>query len=49
VQWGIGLAIDALMAFGLARADAFRAALALFGVAAAVSFAWYRVRREANA
>jgi predicted MFS family arabinose efflux permease len=49
MQWGIGLAIDALVAFGVSRADAFRVAFALFGVGAAASFTWYRMRREANA
>jgi predicted MFS family arabinose efflux permease len=49
VQWGIGLAIDALMALGWARVDAFRAAFGMFGACAAASFAWYRWRRGANA
>jgi predicted MFS family arabinose efflux permease len=49
VQWGIGLAIDALIALGCARVEAFRAAFGLFGVCAAASFAWYWLRREANA
>jgi predicted MFS family arabinose efflux permease len=49
MQWGIGLAIDALVALGWPRAQAFRAAFGLFGLCAAASFAWYRLRREANA
>jgi MFS family permease len=46
VQWGIGLAIDALVASGLARADAMRAAFALFGVAGALAYAWFLWRRD---
>jgi predicted MFS family arabinose efflux permease len=49
MQWGIGLAIDVLVALGWPRAEAFRAAFGLFGLCAAASFAWYRLRREANA
>ncbi|HET9976125.1 MAG TPA: MFS transporter [Burkholderiaceae bacterium] len=46
VQWGIGLAIDALVASGLARADAMRAAVALFGMAGALAYAWFLVHRD---
>jgi predicted MFS family arabinose efflux permease len=46
VQWGIGLAIDALVVAGLARADAMRVAFALFGVAGALAYAWFVVRRD---
>lgn len=45
VQWGIGLAIDALAAAGLARPDAFRAAFGLFGVCAIGSYLWFLLRR----
>jgi len=46
VQWGIGLAIDALVVSGLARADAMRAAFALFGIAGAAAYAWFVLRRD---
>lgn len=45
VQWGIGLAIDALVAGGLARPDAFRAAFGLFGLCALASYVWFLLRR----
>jgi hypothetical protein len=45
VQWGIGLAIDMLVLQGLTRADAFRAAFALFGVCATGSYLWFLIRR----
>jgi predicted MFS family arabinose efflux permease len=45
VQWGIGLAIDALESSGWHRPDAVRAAFALFGLCAAASYAWFLVRR----
>ena len=45
VQWGIGLAIDALMSLGWAQADAVRAAFALFGLCAAAAYAWFLLRR----
>jgi predicted MFS family arabinose efflux permease len=41
MQWGIGLAIDALMSYGWAQADAYRAAFALFGFCAAAAYAWF--------
>lgn len=44
-QWGIGLAIDALAATGLSRADAMRAALGLFGLASIAAYAWFVMRR----
>ena len=44
VQWGIGLAIDALVMRGWAQPDAVRAAFALFGACAAVSYAWFLLR-----
>ena len=46
IQWGIGLAIDALAAGGLARHDAFRAAFGLFGVCALASYLWFLLRRS---
>ena len=46
VQWGIGLAIDALVLSGWGRADAVRAAFALFGLCAAASYAWFLLRRS---
>jgi predicted MFS family arabinose efflux permease len=45
VQWGIGLAIDALVSSGWERPDAVRAAFALFGLCAAASYAWFLLRR----
>jgi predicted MFS family arabinose efflux permease len=48
VQWGIGLAIDALVAAGWPRADAFRAAFAGFGVASAAAYAWFLVRASSR-
>ncbi len=49
VQWGIGLTIDALVASGWAKPQAFRAAFALFGVACALSCLWFALggRRRA--
>jgi predicted MFS family arabinose efflux permease len=41
VQWGIGLAIDALTVHGWARPQAFRAAFAAFGVCSALSYLWF--------
>jgi len=41
VQWGIGLLIDALRAWGLADADAFRAAFTAFGVCCVGAYAWF--------
>lgn len=47
VQWGIGLAIDALIASGWERADAFRAAFGGLGACAAMGYLWFLVwRRE---
>jgi predicted MFS family arabinose efflux permease len=46
VQWGIGLAIDALVSFGWGRANAVRAAFALFGLCVATSYAWFLLRRS---
>ena len=44
IQWGIGLAIDALRAAGLTEPAAFRAAFALFGVAGVLSYLWFLAR-----
>jgi predicted MFS family arabinose efflux permease len=41
VQWGIGLAIDALTAQGWARPQAFRAAFAGFGGCATAAYLWF--------
>jgi predicted MFS family arabinose efflux permease len=46
MQWGIGLAIDALTALGWARSDAFRAAFALFGLCVIGAYAWFLMRRN---
>ena len=40
VQWGIGLLIDAVRAFGVSEADAFRAAFAIFGLCSLVAYLW---------
>lgn len=45
VQWGVGVGIDALMALGWPRVQAFRAAFAAFGVAAVASYGWFVLRR----
>lgn len=41
VQWGVGLGVDALVAAGLARTEAFRAAFAGFWVLCAASYGWF--------
>jgi predicted MFS family arabinose efflux permease len=46
VQWGIGLAIDALVTRGWPRADALRAAFAVFGLCSAASYAWFILWRS---
>ena len=45
VQWGIGLAIDALQAAGLAPVPAFQVAFGIYGVLCALSYAWFWWRR----
>jgi predicted MFS family arabinose efflux permease len=45
VQWGIGLAIDALQAAGWPPAAAFRIAFAGFGGLCAAAYAWFLWRR----
>jgi Major Facilitator Superfamily len=47
VQWGIGLAADALAAAGWERAEALRAAFGLFGLCAAAAYGWFLLRRTA--
>ena len=47
VQWGIGLAIDALAASGLGRVDAYRSTFGLLLVASCASFAWFVWRGRA--
>lgn len=44
MQWGIGLAIDALVSRGWAQPDAVRAAFALFGLCSAAAYAWFMLR-----
>ena len=44
-QWGIGLAIDALLAAGWGPVPAYRAAFGTFAVACVVSFLWLSARR----
>ena len=41
VQWGLGLAIDALQAAGTAEGEAFRAAMAALGLLCAISYLWF--------
>ncbi len=52
VQWGLGLVIDALQSAGLHEPAAFRVAVALYGLACALSYLWFlwkRVRSADNA
>jgi hypothetical protein len=48
VQWGIGLAIDGLMAVGLAQAMAFRAAFGLFLLCCVGSYLWFVLYKSHN-
>jgi hypothetical protein len=48
LQWGIGLAIDALIARGHAVDAAFRIAFAAFGLCALLSYLWYARPRGAS-
>jgi predicted MFS family arabinose efflux permease len=48
VQWGIGLAIDTLIARGLSQPDAFRAAFAVFCAGCSAAYLWFIVRRDAR-
>lgn len=45
VQWGIGVGIDALMALGWPRVQAYRVAFAAFGAAALGSYVWFVAKR----
>ena len=49
VQWGVGLMLDALSAWGLARSDAFRGTFALLAVASCAAYAWFVWRGRAMA
>lgn len=46
VQWGIGLAIDALQRAGWTRLAAFQGAFAVFGVCCVVSYLWFVARER---
>ena len=46
VQWGIGLAIDALRAIGWQTLSAFRGGFALFAACAVLSYVWFLCRAE---
>jgi hypothetical protein len=50
LQWGIGAAVDAFAAGGMARSEAFRLTFAVLLVAQALAFAWFLVpvKRERN-
>lgn len=50
VQWGIGLAIDALSVFGWSEPERFRGAIALFGLCCLLAYvAFWRAGRSAGA
>ena len=49
VQWGIGLAIDALTALGWQRIAAFQAAFGLFAVTCTLSYVWFLWHARENA
>lgn len=46
VQWSIGVAVDALMSFGVTRAGSFRIALSVFGVCCALAQSWFLVQQR---
>ena len=46
VQWGIGLAVDALGALGLGTVPAFQAAMGLFLLCNAAAYAWFLLRGQ---
>jgi predicted MFS family arabinose efflux permease len=48
LQWGIGLLIDALRAWGVQEADAFRLAFAAFGLCCVASYAWFLLHGRAG-
>jgi predicted MFS family arabinose efflux permease len=41
IQWGIGLAVDALRSAGLGELAAFRGAMAVFGACSVLSYLWF--------
>ena len=45
LQWGIGLLIDLLRAFGTGEADAYRAAFGMLGICCLASYGWFMARR----
>jgi hypothetical protein len=47
VQWGLGLAVDALRRLGLEEIDAFRGAMGALLLLCAASFAWFLHRMRA--
>ena len=49
VQWGLGLAIDALQAWGWSQPQAFRVAVAGYGVVCALSYLWFLGRHAWSA
>ena len=48
VQWGIGLAIDALRAIGLQRVQAFQLAFLVYALGCSVSYLWFLWRGRAG-
>jgi predicted MFS family arabinose efflux permease len=46
VQWAIGLAVDAFVAGGWSRPQAYRAAFACYGVCVAAAYLWFRLLRS---
>jgi len=46
VQWGVGLLIDALQAIGLAPTDAYRGAIAVFGVCCMASYGYFVAAKQ---
>lgn len=49
MQWGLGLAIDGLQAWGQSPADAFRLSLAGYGLLCLLAYAWFLWRRPSCA
>jgi MFS family permease len=49
VQWGIGLLVDAGRALGLANIQAYQLALACFGVSSVLSWAFFMLKKPAQA
>ena len=49
VQWGLGLAIDGLQRAGLQAPQAYRTAVALYGLGCALSYLWFLWRRSRSA